>query len=182
MSWSRAGLFPITWLRPGLGAVLLAVMLAGCGFRPLYADRQAHDLGAASELAKIQVAPISDRLGQLVRNHLIDQLTPLGKASAWRYRLTVVLTPSQEGVALAQDQAATRYNFQLRSKFILAELSSGAEILSGSARSIAVYNVVSADFSTLTAEADARRRAAREISDEITIRLAVFFTRRSSAR
>jgi len=168
MSWSK------------LAPVVMIGLLAGCGFRPLYGEAAVGRTTTTSELASIEVAAISDRVGQNVRNHLIDHLTPKGKTPGTRYRLNVLLTPSQEGIALTRDEAATRINYQLRGKFVLVELSSGREILQGSARSIAVYNVVSADYATLTAEADAERRAAREISDEIKTRLAVFFSRRST--
>ncbi len=174
MSWSRGLRLVLIGLLAGNG------LLAGCGFRPLYGEANSARTSATGELASIDVAPINDRVGQNVRNHLIDHLTPKGKTVGTRYRLNIQLTPSQEGIALARDEAATRINYQLRGKFVLIELSTGREILQGSARSIAVYNVVSADYSTLTAEADAERRAAREISDEIKTRLAVFFSRRSS--
>jgi len=172
MSWSRTSLIVLAGLLVGLAT--------GCGFRPLYGDGSAARTSATSELAKVAVAPIGDRVGQLVRNNLIDQLTPRGPSAERRYRLKIILTPSSEGVALARDEAATRINFKLHGKFALTELATGQEILQGSARSIAVYNVVSADFSTLTAETVAKRRAAREISDEIKTRLAVFFSRRAS--
>jgi LPS-assembly lipoprotein len=147
----------------------------------LYGENKSGQTDTTSELARVEVGPIKDRVGQLVRNHLLDQLTPKGVKLAPHYRLTVELGISQEGVALARDEAATRFNLQLRGRYSLIELQGNREILQGTARSIAVYNVVSADYSTLTAEADAKRRAAQEISDEIKTRLAVFFSRRSAA-
>jgi hypothetical protein len=38
---------------------------------------------------------------------------------------------------------------------------------------------VSSEFATLSAERDAERRAAREVSDALTTQVAVFFSRRS---
>jgi len=176
MSWSDAGSWSKAW------TLLICLGLAGCGFRPLYGEAAKGQTNTTSELARVEVGPIKDRIGQLVRNHLLDQLTPKGGKLAPHYRLKVELTTSQEGVALARDEAATRFNLQLRGRYALIELQNKREIFQGTARSIAVYNVVSADYSTLTAEADAKRRAAREISDEIKTRLAVFFSRRSAAR
>ena len=43
----------------------------------------------------------------------------------------------------------------------------------GTARSIASYNVVRSDFANTAAERDAELRLARELSDEISLRLAV---------
>ena len=40
------------------------------------------------------------------------------------------------------------------------------------------FNIVASDFATLSGETDAIERAAREVSDDIRTRLALFFTRR----
>ena len=157
-------------------ALCALLALGACGFEPLYGGGQTKQGVTFAELSKICVDPIDHRAGQLVRNHLADRLTPTGRTGPKRYRLGVNLVWSSEGLALARDETVTRYNVQLEALFTLTDTATGRKIFGGTARSIAVYNVVDADYSTLTAERDSERRAVREVSDEITTRLSVFFS------
>ena len=80
----------MSFFRPAVAAALIS--LAACGFRPLHAP------GAGAEpevLAGIEIAHIPDRLGQVVRNHLLDRLTPRGAPAAATYRLAVSLLTSK---------------------------------------------------------------------------------------
>ncbi len=160
MWWSR---------RLTAGALLLG--LAACGFQPLYGKYA--DGNVPSRFAGIEVVPIPDRVGQLLRNHLLDALTPAGPPATPRYRLQVSIRTSQEAVVLQKDDSATRRNLTLRAEYVLADLSSGATMAQGVTHAVASYNVVRSDFATLTAEQDAARRAVRTVSTDIVTRLAV---------
>ena len=144
---------------------------SACGFQPLHAPS-----GGAipSVLAKIDVAPIPNRLGQVVRNHLLDRLTPRGSPNAAKYRIVVSLRLTKEALAIARDDSATRFNVSLEAAYDLLLISTGDSILRGEVRSVAAYNVVSSDYANVVAERDAELRAAREISEEVKTRLAVF--------
>lgn len=155
----------------------LALALAACGFQPLYGERErgAETLAA---LALVRIAPIPDRLGQVIRNHLLDIVTPRGRPSEPRYRLTVKLRKTKEGLAFEQDESVTRFDVIVAADYRLAEIAGGDTIAKGTARSIASYNVVRSDFANIAAERDAELRLARELSDEIALRLSVAFGRR----
>ena len=43
-------------------------------------------------------------------------------------------------------------------------------------RSVTSYDLVDSDFATLSAESDARKRAVRQISEDIKIRLGIYFS------
>lgn len=155
-------------------AILAAVaVIAACGFRPLHAPGGG---AVPATLSGIEIAPISDRLGQVVRNHLLDRLTPRGAPSSPRYRIVVSLRVTKEGLAIARDETATRFNVSVEADYELLRLPAGESVLQGVARSIAAYNVVSSDYATLVAERDAELRAAREISDELKTRVAVYLS------
>ena len=158
------------WSRGAAAALGLA--LAACGFQPLYGERE-HGAETLAALADVRIAPIADRLGQVVRNHLLDSLTPRGTPAAARYRLTVTLRRAKEGLAFQQDESVTRFDITVTAEYELAEIASGDTVAKGTARSIASYNVVRSDFANTAAERDAERRLARELSEEIALRLAV---------
>ena len=133
-------------------------------------------------LPKIAVAPIPDRLGQVLHNHLLDRLSPGGAPSKPKYRANVSLSVSKEGLAIARDESATRYNVTLTAEYSLLLMATGESVLNGQARSIATYDVVTSDYATLVAERDAKLRAARKISDELKTRIAVFLAQKSQSR
>lgn len=162
-------------------ALGLAVLLAGCGFEPLYGKRQG-ERGTTADLAAVEVGPIPDRLGQQVRNRLLDLLTPRGGRERPRYRLDVLLKQEKTGVLVESDDTASRINLTLSADFALIDLQSRQRIFDGRTRTIAAYNITRADYANLVAERDATRRAAESVADEITDRIAVFFKRQREAR
>jgi len=155
--------------------VILATLplLGACGFQPLYGtDGGTRNLPA--DLARIQIAPISDRLGQQVRNTLLDQLNPAGEPGAPDYRLEVKLDLNRQGVGYRKDESITRVNLRLVANYVLRN-SADKVVLSGAGHSIASFDVVQKDFSTLTAERDGEERMASDVANQIVMQLAAHF-------
>ena len=115
-------------------------------------------------------------MGQVVRNHLLYRLTPLGEPVFAEYRFIVSLRVAKEALAIARDDSATRFNVSLQADYNLVHVRSGNSVLQGEARSVAAYNVVSSDYANVVTERDAELRAARELSDEIKTRLSVYLS------
>ncbi|MDA1097563.1 MAG: LPS assembly lipoprotein LptE [Proteobacteria bacterium] len=166
-------------------AAVLVGGLSGCGFQAMYGSRVGPARNAAantgdvvSDMAYVDVAPIADRVGQLVRNRLLDLLHPDGMADVPVFRLTAVLSEAREGLAIQQDDSTTRYNLRLTAKFRLIDSRDGAELLNLTTRAIAAYNVVQSDYANLISEKDARKRAALSVAEGIQDRIAVYFSRR----
>ena len=154
---------------------LVLLLLGACGFRSLYGTDATGD--APGELATIKVNPIADRLGQQLRNNLLDLLNPRGHPANPRYFLTVRLDQSTQRLAIEKDAFATRANLRLLAKFSLQDPDSREIVLSGKSLMVSSYNVLDSEFATLMAEKDAKARAAREIAHDIRTRLAAFFVR-----
>jgi LPS-assembly lipoprotein len=157
-----------------LGLLAALPALGGCGFRPLYGDAsQPGSTGA--NLADIQISPIANRSGQMLRNNLLDRLTPRGTPRGARWRLDVALSESSEGVGILQNETITRVNYRLDANYQLVEVATGKPVLVRASRAIASYNVPSSEFATVVASKDAEARAIDEIADEIRTRLAIYF-------
>ena len=154
-----------------LAALALSLVLAGCGFRPLYGP------GLQPQLAAIYVEPMGERDGYELRNTLIDLLGSNGQQAGKRYRLTVNLSQSSRGVALRNDAAITRYNDTLDASYVLTDLA-GTTITTGSQTSLSAYNVANSPYATLAAQRDSSKRAAQDIAQRIQIELAAFFRQR----
>ena len=163
---------------PAVAAALISASVAACGFRPLHAPGG----GAPEGLAGIEIAHMPDRLGQVVRNRLLDLLTPRGPAAAPAYRLAVSLRASKEALAITREASATRFNVSLEADYVLSSIATGEAASRGRARAAAAYNVVASDYANVVAERDAERRAAREIADELKTRVAAFLARDARRR
>ena len=156
-----------------------SLMAAACGFQPLYAERES-DPGIRAALAEVEVAPIPDRLGQVVRNDLQDRLTPYGAPASGAYRLVVSLNATKEGYGFRGDEAVTREAVRLEAPFQLVDQATGEVLLADTVSATASYDVVQSDFATLSAERDAERRTADEVGAVIAARVGLYFRTRES--
>ena len=159
--------------RAGLAVLLLALAAAaaGCGFRPLYGESTA---GSAQTLAQIEIMQIADRRGQMLRNLLLDRLTPTGQPRQPAYALGVTLDETRQELAIRRDESATRANLTITAHFVLRALREPQlGVYSGTARAVNGFNVLRSEFATLSAENAARERALRILSEEIRIRIAM---------
>ena len=164
----------------GTVLVLLASLLvAGCGFQPLYGRGPAGS--ATDQLAAVRVHPIPDRLGQILSNYLRDELNPLGRPSSPDYVLAVHLKEEAEDVALRHDETATRVNVTVTATFALRPAGGEKPLFQGVSSVTTSYNVLRAPYSTLISSEDVRSRALRDIASDIRTRLATFLQARAAA-
>ena len=159
-------------------AVLVGVLvsIAACGFRPLYGAR-GPGTGMARTLAAIEIAPKSNPLGQIVREYLLENMSPGTSSGGQLYRLDFNVRQEKTIAALEHDESAERYNLVMRVPCRLVRLADDRVMLNGAASATAAYNVVLSDYATLAAERDASARAADRIGEQIHMRLAVYFDR-----
>ena len=158
-----------------------AISLAGCGFRPLYAVGTTPD-GMSSYFGQVYVDPIPGRQGVHLRNQLLDAMTPGGTPSSAAYNLNVQLNDTKEGLAIQENTQITRYNYTLTAKYELRDAVSNEVLDKGTARAIAAYNVVDSQFGTQSAERDAQERAAREVGEDIRLRIGLYFENRIGSK
>lgn len=172
MSWSRRKLLIIITLA-GAG------VLAACGFQPLYGNRSQAN-SAPTQFAQIDVTGIDGRAGHHLRNYLIDKLSARGDNYKKLYRLDISLSEQKDGLAIRQDESVTRFNYRVLGAIRLVRLRDQQPVFETSLRVTSAFNVVKSEFATLSAERDAQDRAARDLSDEIITRLAIYFQRVAS--
>jgi LPS-assembly lipoprotein len=152
-----------------------AMVLSGCGFRPLH-GRHADDPGVTAELAAVAVAPMPDRTGQLLRNAMEQRLERAGGGRPKSYNLVIVLDETTVGLGLGRDATVTRANLVLTASFNL--LKDGNSVWAGTSQSSAAFNMLNQQYATIISERDGRDRAVNQIADDITRRLAVFLGNR----
>ena len=148
----------------------LMVLLGACGLQPMYAGGSSGVV--ASGLNSVQVAPIPERAGWLVRNALVDRIGT--EPSEPGYRLEVELDDDLTAFGIRGDAAVTRERRPLRARYRLVDLSTGLVVLDATAGSDAGIDVVSSEYATVAAEQSAQERLAQVIADQMVSRIALF--------
>jgi LPS-assembly lipoprotein len=163
---------------------VLAAGLAACGFEPMYAERtgtpppgQPAQGGVQSDLLNTRVATISNRVGQMLRNKLVDRLNPQGEPGQPIYYLVVRLNEQKEAVLTRSDELSTATNLRLAADYEVRD-PQGNVLTTGYSRAITRYNTLQSQYATIAAEDSARDRATRELADDIRTELAIFYAHR----
>ena len=151
-------------------ALFVLLSLGACGLQPMYGGGSSGHV--ARGLSTIQVAPIPDRAGWLVRNALVDRLG--GEVASPSYRLDVELDDNLTAFGIRGDSSATRERRTLRARYRLVDLGTGEVVLDATAGSDAGIDIVSSEYATVAAEQTAQERLARVVADQMVSRLALF--------
>ena len=158
-----------------IGLVAFSTLsIAACGYRPLYGKASVNPATEAN-LAAIEIAPIYERIGQMLHTELGRKLHPRGQARATTHTLRITLSQSTAHLAVAKDTAATRANYRLSANYTLVRKSDGREIISKSLFSTVSYNILSSDYANAVAAKNAQERAVNDVSEQLARRMAVYF-------
>lgn len=161
-------------MRAIAAALLCVLLLAACGFEPLYARRTSGGT-TTDQLAAVYVEPIEDRTGQQLYNALRDRMNPQGVPQRPAYRLDVTLEEQRQELATRPDEFGTRANVTMTAKYRLSRITDGANVFTGQSQITASYNILRAEamFANLTSENEARTRALNELAQAMSARIAV---------
>lgn len=162
-----------------VAALLLALMpvaMGACGFSPVYGTAS-HGGAVGVALGNVQIDPIADRNGQVLRNNLIDRLYTDGRPASPRYRLAVALAATEEELGIQKDATATRARLRLQASYELIEISTGQVVYRTFSRSVISFNLLDSQFAVLATRQDAYDRGLTELADDIRTRLALYFAR-----
>lgn len=142
--------------------VASALFLSACGFRPLYAT----DGGGGAGLPQMALVNVdaTDAVAPFVSRAFERRMRGAGDAA--RYDLAVKATEQAERLAVQIDASVTRYNYRLVGDYTLTERASGKRY-TGRVVSIASFNVVDSQYSTLYAEEQAKEKAAAQLVEDI---------------
>lgn len=143
-------------------ALLASLLLAGCGFTPMYGT-----LGGSPALSRIAVSAQDDRLGYRLREQLEDALG-FDRASAPLYRLTTQVDQNRRPLGRRIDDTATRYELTVKAAWILTPVAGGTP-LTGVETSTLTYAAADQPYAAIAAQQDGEDRAAAELSRLIRI-------------
>ncbi len=151
-----------------LGTLALALTgLAGCtNVRPLYGSGGA-DATGGGDLTEISFAPMSDRLGQRLRNELIRLITPSGEVVNPLYRMTLSLNISENNVLVRSNSDVDRKTLSLSVAYKILDAETDEEVFVGNAFGDVSFNRVRSEYANIRARRDAENRAANIVAEQI---------------
>lgn len=152
--------------------VALSLMVSACGFQPLYQAEGGNSEMVLTQLAGVEIAPIPERLGQIMRNRMLDLF---GSTTHPDYRLNVMLSDEIEGYGFRSDAAVTQEQVTMTADIVLNSVTSGDVEFETTLRARTSYDVVLSDFATYTQREDAKRRLVEELAEQLHRRLALHF-------
>lgn len=169
----------------GRRALLVAALgaLSACGLRPLYGGDEGNPAGGApsggvrGDLAAIRIATIAERAGQVLRNALLDHLTPGGEPAQPLYQLVVIRAEVEESPLRRIDELASLQILRVTATWSLRDLA-GATLTQGVSRTLARFDMTRSQPATEAARENARERTARDLAEDIRMRLALYFAER----
>jgi len=168
-----------------LAVAALAALTAGC-FQPMYAERTDGTPGLREKLMGVDLPPINKpnasreaRVGVEVRNALAFKLYGSATGMPPTHRLEIRFNSSKSSLIL--DPATglpNSENYGIDCQYNLIEVVSGKSVMTGTTFSRVSYDMPGSyqRFARNRAVRDAEDRAANEIAENITTRLASFFT------
>lgn len=141
---------------------LPALLLAGCGFSPVY------DSGTAASALRGQVGIAApDTIdGYLLVRKLEERLGRGGAQPA--YKMALTYTAVTQGQAITASNETTRYSIIGRVEYALTRVADGVVVASGEVDNFTGYSATGSTVETLAGERDARDRLTTILADQIT--------------
>jgi LPS-assembly lipoprotein len=164
---------------------VVAAALAGCGFQPLYGrpgGAGPDSASVADEMAAIKIEFIDNRSGQILRNFLLDGMTPRGEPARPTYRLQIALAePRPQDLGIARDDSVVRFSYNVRALFRLLDARSGRVVYEDSASSSSSYEVTNSQYATVASRDNARERVLEDLALEIRTQIGQYLRERRAA-
>lgn len=154
-------------------ALVGLLALSACGYQPLYATRD-DGSSVSQQLAEVSVVPQSTRVGQLVRNEIVQSTRPAGTQAQDRFYLKFQAKGDAQTLIDTADTVHRRLAYNLTTKFQLVDAATNSVIFSGRAFSRVPYDRLDASFANVQARVNAEEQAAKQVGQEMRTRLAAF--------
>lgn len=142
------------------GLAGLGVLALGGCFRPMLRE----DSAARAMRHRIALPPVDGRFDHYLVESLEDRL---GEPRAPAFRLDIVTTVTEQGLAIAQDSAVTRISLLAEAAWKLTRLDDAEPLIDDIAVSQAGYNATGSLFATRQTRRDVERRLARDLGERI---------------
>lgn len=157
-------------------AGLSLLLLAACGFQPMYAPE-----GGGPAIGPVQISEIEGKAGHVLRTEL-SRILAVESSDAPPMQLEITLLEQVIPLGIRRDESATRAELRLTANYILTPPQPGAQVMRGSVTTIVGYDIPTAAFGEIAAQDDARERAAETMAQRFRAELALRMAQAREAR
>lgn len=150
----------------------MMLFLAACGYTPVYAPAPSADGGKTSpqaEFAAIYVVPMPDRIGQQLRNELLDKGFSADETGTDLVLAEMVATEFDLG--LAPDNTATRRQLTLTGRMLMTR--DGEALIDRTIVARTTYNVLISQYGTTVSRDSAERQVIGDLVRQIETQVAL---------
>lgn len=155
-----------------VAVLCLGLLLAGCGFRPLYAQREE----LLDQIQTVQVDPIAGEGGYKISLILKDKLNPEGNHSAKKYRLAVTLNqPKYTNQSIRSDNFASLEQMKLSASYELIRIADGEKVIASSVSSNGLFNLIKDPYATTVAREKLYDNLLQLIAEDIANHILSYF-------
>lgn len=148
-------------------ASLAALLLSACGFAPMYAQ----PANGGPAIGPVEVTEIEGKAGHVLKTEL-DRILSVENTGAEPMQLRITLQEQVTPLGLRRDESATRAELRLVANYILTPPNDGP-VIRGSVQSVVNYEIPRAAFGEISAQDDARERAAETMAERFRAELAL---------
>ena len=167
------------------GVLCALLMLAGCGFSPMYKTTGSH-IGpdgrptagnVLAELKQVYVARINERYGPLLRQALQQDMGGAGPENPTRYVLRIRTYLMNEAVDIPADNTSGRTRTTAFAHWTLETMANDPEMLAGGDASVVdgVNNNYEQYFAQTLNLEGVRARVAKNLGEQVTQQVAAWF-------
>jgi LPS-assembly lipoprotein len=150
-----------------LSASLSLLFVAACGFQPMYAP-----VNGGGAIGPVTVAESEGKSGHVLRTELTRMLAPENNGGVASH-LEITLRESITQLGIRLDESATRAELRLVANYVLTPPPGQGQAIRGSVVTTVNYEIPIAAFGEITAQDDARERAAETMAQRFRAELAL---------
>ena len=148
-------------------ASLSLLLLAACGFQPMYAPA-----GGGNAIGPVQLAEIEGKAGHTLRTEL-SRILAVENDGSPPSQLEIRLSETITQLGIRVDESATRAEIRLIANYVLTPPAGQGQAMRGSVLTVVNYDIPPAAFGEIAAQDDARERAAETMAQRFRAELAL---------
>lgn len=162
-------------------ALLLSVILAGCGFSPLHSTT-----GANAPLANLNIEMnkgpnvVDNQAGFFMVQRLRDRVGTESDIAPY----TLQITPNyrRRRFGLTDGDVASRYDITVTANWVLLNAANGKTLKKGRTLSTVTFGAPAGPFGVITADSVGVEQSAKETADKVVIEIARYFASEKGQR
>lgn len=146
--------------------ILISILQASCGFRPLYSTFHSYSM------PPISLQSIDSVEGAELYQTLVEIL---GKPDKANYELRITLEYNISSLAITNDSSTIKQSIAQTTKYYLYDSTSGMIVTSGTINSFGVCSTMFSSYNSYVEESQTKIHLAKEAANAIYGRLLMFF-------